>query len=218
MYSEDDFIPLSALQHWAFCPRQCALIHLECEWEENRFTVEGSILHKKAHTSDTENRPGCKIARGLRIHSFILGLVGQADVVEFHKSDQGIILQGHKGHWTPFPVEYKRGRPKTNSCDEVQLCAQAVCLEEMLKTAISKGALYYGMPRRRKEVLFTDGLRNETKVVAQNLHEMMKNKITPKALYSKKCDSCSLCNNCLTKAIVNKKKVQSYLDDAFDSP
>ena len=128
MYSEDEFIQLSALQHWAFCPRQCALIHLEGQWEENGFTVEGSLLHEKAHMNGVENRSDVKVVTGLRIHSFALGLVGQTDVVEFYKSDQGAVLKGKKGRWMPFPVEYKRGKPKINSCDEVQLCAQAICL------------------------------------------------------------------------------------------
>jgi len=142
MYTEDQLLPLSALQHWVFCPRQCGLIHIEQTWDENRLTAQGRQLHERVHEAEDENRPGVRIVRGLRIHSYRLGLIGQADVVEFHQSQAGIELTGADGLWQPFPVEYKRGKPKKNGCDEVQLCAQAMCLEEMLEINIDQGALF----------------------------------------------------------------------------
>lgn len=126
MYSESDLLPISALQHWLFCSRQCGLIHLEQVWDENRLTAEGRQMHERVHETSDENRPGIRIVRGLRINSRRLGLIGQADVVEFHKSDTGIPLSANDGLWQPFPVEYKRGKAKLNSCDEVQLCASPV--------------------------------------------------------------------------------------------
>src|SRR5438874_8450745 len=147
MFGEDDMRPLSGLQHLLFCERQWALIHIEQQWEENRLTQEGQVLHVRVHESGTEARPDLVVARGLRIHSLRLGLSGEADVVEFHRAvDQpqnAIQLQGRTGWWTPFPVEYKRGRPKSDAWDEVQLCAQSLCLEEMFHVAIPAGALFY---------------------------------------------------------------------------
>lgn len=218
MYTEDQLLPISALQHWLFCPRQCGLIHLEQTWDENRLTAEGRLLHDKVHEADTENRPGIRIVRGLRIHSYRLGLIGQTDVVEFHRADAGIVLPGAEGLWQPFPVEYKRGKPKINPCDEIQLCAQAICLEEMLKMAIPKGAFFYGRPRRRKEVDISDNLRHQTLEAAQQLHTLFDGGITPRACYEKKCDACSLYNRCLPKTTGLKKKIDLYLSKAFELP
>lgn len=218
MYTEDQLLPISALQHWLFCPRQCGLIHLEQIWDENRLTAEGRLLHDKVHEADTENRPGIRIVRGLRIHSFQLGLIGQADVVEFHRADAGTVLPGAEALWQPFPVEYKRGKSKIILCDEIQLCAQAICLEEMLKTAIPKGAFFYGRPRRRKEVDISDNLRQLTEETAQRLHTLFDGGITPTARYEKKCDACSLYNWCLPKTTGLKKKIDLYLSKAFELP
>ncbi len=218
MFSESDFIPLSALQHYAFCPRQCGLIHLEQVWDENRLTAEGRILHERVHEADDENRPGVRIVRGLRIHSFRLGLIGQADVVEFHQSDMGIELAGTRGLWRPFPVEYKRGKPKPNRCDQIQLCAQALCLEEMLRCSIPQGAFFYGQPRRRQEIAFSDDLRSQTEDAATRLHDLFDKRITPKARYEKKCDNCSLVHQCMPKTTGLKKKIDLYLDKSFELP
>ena len=218
MYTEDQLLPISALQHWLFCPRQCGLIHLEQVWDENRLTAEGRQMHDKVHEADTENRPGIRIVRGLRIHSYRLGLIGQADVVEFHKSETGISLPEADGLWQPFPVEYKRGSPKINACDEVQLCAQTICLEEMLKTSIPQGAFFYGKPRRRKEVDISDNLRQQTEDAARQLHTLMDSGITPIAAYEKKCEACSLYNRCLPKTTGQKKKIGRYLEKAFEFP
>ncbi|HOK67603.1 MAG TPA: CRISPR-associated protein Cas4 [Anaerohalosphaeraceae bacterium] len=142
MYAEADYLPLSALQHWVFCPRQCGLIHLEQVWDENRLTAEGRILHQRVHEMSDEFRSDISIVRGLRIYSRRLGLIGQADVVEFHRAPTGIALPDAEGIWQPYPVEYKRGSPKMDACDEVQLCAQAICLEEMLGIAVPQGAFF----------------------------------------------------------------------------
>ena len=140
-YSEDDLIMISALQHFAFCPRQCALIHIEQVWTESGLTAEGRIMHEKVHEEQRESRGAVRIECGIPLRSLRLGLIGKADVVEFHRIGKGV--------WQPFPVEYKRGKPKPDHCDKVQLCAQAMCLEEMLSVPVPEGALFYGRTRRR---------------------------------------------------------------------
>lgn len=218
MFSEDELLPISALQHLVFCERQWALIHLEQLWSENRLTAEGRILHDRAHAGDSESRGDLRIARGLRIHSLRLGISGIADIVEFRRTSscQGIALEGAEGVWEPFPVEYKRGRPKSNQCDEIQLCAQALCLEEVLNTTISRGALFYGRQRRRHEVLFESFLRDRTEHLAARLHELTHARRTPPAVYAKKCDSCSLIDDCLPKIMTGKRSVHHYLSSALD--
>ena len=159
MYTEDDLLPISAVQHWLFCPRQCALIYVEQAWAENRLTAQGRELHDRAHEGQAEMRAGVRIVRGLRLCSFHLGLTGQADVVELHRPEPGTpagqqtAVPGVDGLWTVHPVEYKRGRPKPIDCDRAQLCAQAMCLEEMLGVAIPEASLFYGQPRRRESVV-----------------------------------------------------------------
>jgi len=214
MYSEDELIPISALQHLVFCPRQCALIHIEQVWTENVFTAEGRGLHEKVHETETESRDGVRIVRGLRLRSLELGLVGQADVVEFHEDASGAAVPSLAGLHRPFPVEYKRGKPKVDVCDEVQLCAQAMCLEEMLGVSIARGALFYGRPRRRKEVEFAETLRQQTRDTAGQLHELFRSRQTPKAAYSKKCESCSLMALCMPKITGIHKNIRHYLSQA----
>lgn len=218
MYTEDELLPISALQHLEFCSRQCALIHLEDVWAENRLTAEGRNMHERTHESHSDSRPGVRIARSLRLHSFRLGLSGQADVVEFHKMaaecEGGISLAGASGRWQPVPVEYKRGKPKTSHCDIIQLCAQALCLEEMLAVRIEKGALFYGQPRRRQEVIFDDELRMETETLAVQLHELVRAAVTPKVLYAPKCDNCSLIEVCMPKVTGVRKNIERYLSNA----
>lgn len=199
VYDENDLLPLSALQHLMFCERQCALIHIEKVWEENRLTAEGRVMHERAHDGGSETRGAVRTARGLRIRSLRLGLIGQADVVEFPRGGP------------PFPIEYKRGKPKSNRCDEVQLCAQAMCLEEMLSVEISDGALFYGQPRRRTDVVFDVGLRVLTENTAKRLHELIKGGITPMAVYEKKCDACSLYDLCKPKTTGQGLSAQTYL-------
>jgi len=197
-----------------FCPRQCALIHIEQLWIESLFTAEGRGLHEKVHSMDTECRQDLRVVRGLWLQSLELGLVGQSDVVEFHVDADGSLIPGLDGRYKTFPVEYKRGKTKPDNCDRVQLCAQAMCLEEMLGSKIEYGAIFYGRPRRREPVNFTDSLRQETKSLAVELHRLYETRITPKAKYQKKCKSCSLYELCMPKVTGITKNVQHYLAKA----
>ena len=200
MYAEEDYLMLSGIQHFAFCKRQWALIHIEQQWAENYRTTAGELMHKKAHDEGSfEKRGDLLIVRGLRIASHELGLSGQCDVVEFHQSEEGIDLFGYDGKWIPLPIEYKHGTPKENKADELQLCAQAACLEEMFQTSISGGFLYYGENRRRSKGEFTEDLRSEMRKTAQKMHEMFKRGHTPNVKTSKRCKACSLANLCLPK-------------------
>jgi CRISPR-associated exonuclease Cas4 len=170
MYSEDDLLPLSGLQHLAYCPRQFALIHLEQAWADKLFTAEGNLLHRRADQAEAETWGGIHIARSLRLQSLALGLAGIAEAVEFHRVAEdtpGVELPQLAGRWRPYPVEYKRGRQKANDCDHVQVCAQALCLEEVMGLDIPEGALFYGKTRRRKTVRFDDKLRARTKGLAE---------------------------------------------------
>lgn len=203
MFTESDLLPLSALQHLAFCERQWALIHLEQQWVENHLTAEGRNLHERAHEASDEIRDGVRICRGLRLRSLRLGLVGQADIVEFHPNNEGSV--------TPFPVEYKRGKPKPGHWDEVQLCAQALCLEEMLTTSVPAGAIFYGEPRRRTDVQFGQSLRMRTEVLAGRLHLLQAQGTTPIAEYAPKCNRCSLREVCLPEVTGREPSVERYL-------
>jgi CRISPR-associated exonuclease Cas4 len=212
---EEDPLPISALQHLAFCERQCALIHLEGMWSDNRLTAQGSLLHHRVHDSEREERRSVVTRRYLPLRSFRLGLSGIADVVEFNltrdEQIQGVSIPGRKGRYVPFPVEYKRGRPKPGHCDTVQLCAQALCLEEMLGVGVSKGALYYGEPRRRHAVAFDEALRAETEQLAARLHELLGGSLTPYAWYGQKCRACSLINECLPRRKRQGQSAKRYL-------
>lgn len=207
-YTEDDLIPLSALQHLMFCRRQCALIHIEQMWDENLFTAEGRIMHERVHEADRESRGDVRIERGVPLRSLRLGLIGKADVVEFHRVGED--------NWRAFPVEYKRGKPKVDESDKVQLCAQAMCLEEMLDVRIPDGAIFYGKTRRRLEVALDQVLREETEKAAKAAHELLALGRTPEAAYTKKCKSCSLINQCMPKLIQKKPCVKGYLAKAVE--
>ncbi len=200
VYSDEDLLPLSALQHFLFCERQCALIHIEQVWAENVYTIEGELLHKRAHSADREKRPGKRTEFGMPIRSLELGLSGKTDAVEY-AADGSILV-----------VEYKRGRPKRGNADEVQLCAQAMCLEEMRGKPVLEGALYYGKVRRRKAVTFNAERRQLTKQTAIRLHELVISAITPHPIYDKsKCPRCSLLSYCMPKKMGNAPSVMSYL-------
>jgi len=207
MYAEEHLLPLSALQHICFCPRQCALIHVEQVWLENRFTAEGRIMHERVDAGKSERRRNVRTALALSLRSLQLGLVGRADVVEFHREQD---LAG-KTIWRPFPVEYKRGRPKKNNCDRIQLCAQALCLEEMLGHSIEKGALFYGKTRRRQAVVFDRQLRGETGQLARELHALVSARVTPKPVFDKRCPHCSFVTYCLPGTLEGKRSVGDYL-------
>lgn len=206
-FAESNLLPISALQHLLFCPRQCALIYIEQLWNENLLTAEGRIAHEKVDEGGTESRSERKIVFGLLLRSFRLGLVGKADVVEIFKAG-GKRIQ-------VFPVEHKRGRPKQKDYDRVQLCAQALCLEEMLGITVDEGALFYGKTRRREIVVFDDSLRKLTQETARELHYLIESGVTPKAFYGKKCESCSLIEQCLPKVCWHERSVKRYLATAL---
>lgn len=199
----DDLIPLSALQHYLYCPRQCALIHVERLWAENRQTAEGRLLHDRADTPQIERRHGVRTITAMPLSSAELGIAGVADVVEFRADEGG-------EH--PFPVEYKRGRPKGHRADEVQLCAQALCLEAMFGCKVEDGALFYGQTRRRQAVVFDDELRRLTLATIQATREMTRAGYTPKASYQpKRCDACSLIDLCQPKLLGRGQDVETWL-------
>ncbi|MCD8337947.1 MAG: CRISPR-associated protein Cas4 [Lachnospiraceae bacterium] len=211
-YKEDDYLMLSGLQHFVFCRRQWALIHIEQQWAENYQTTAGELMHKNAHDENRfEKRGNTMIARGLRIASPQLGLTGQCDVVEFHKAAEGVSVFGYEGCWKIIPVEYKRGKAKEGKEDEVQLCAQAMCLEEMFLTQIDEGFLYYGETKHRTRVLFEDELRDYVRQCSLEMHDYFGRGYTPKVKPATKCRSCSLANLCVPK--LNKKgSVSKYIE------
>lgn len=211
MYPESDLIPVSALQHYMFCPRQCALIHVEQIWVESGLTAEGRILHERVDAGGTEKRRDVKRAFGLPIRSLRLGLVGKADVVEFHRQPDG--------SWRPYPVEHKRGRRKKEDWDRVQLCAQALCLEEMLGGTVSEGALFYGKEMRREVVRIDDELRRKTEEVAAAVHRVLSEGRTPDPSYAKKCESCSMISVCLPRQVgCRGDRVARYLAGILEEP
>jgi CRISPR-associated exonuclease Cas4 len=207
---EDDLIMISALAHYNYCPRRCALIHIEQFWNENIFTAEGHIMHDHVHEEGNESRGSMRISRGVPLRSLRLGLIGKADVVEFHRVD--------KNRWQPFPVEYKRGKPKVDHCDKIQLCAQAMCLEEMLNVSVPEGAIFYGRTRRRLDVTFDDALRKETEETSEQTHSLISSGKTPPPVYEKRCKSCSLIGECMPKTVGKKSSVKGYLAKMIDSP
>jgi CRISPR-associated exonuclease Cas4 len=215
MFTEDDLLPISALQHLEFCPRRCALIHVEGMWKENALTAEGRVLHERVHQASAEIVAGVRTARGLWLNSRELGLFGIADLVEFHPlADDvpgGAVLPNAAGRWLPFPVEYKRGKRKAERSYFVQLCAQALCLEEMLKTEIPAGALYHGQSRRRQQVAFDAELRRHTRDLAGRLHELIASGRPPPPEYGPKCKFCSLLPQCEPK-LPRSRSARDYVD------
>lgn len=213
MFTEDQLLPISALQHLIFCERQCALIHIEQVWADNQFTSEGNLLHERTHEGPDESRPGVRITRGMPVRSFALGLSGQCDVVEFHAGSAGAspaLESASLSSSHVLPVEYKRGKPKAHAADEVQLCGQALCLEEMLRVHIERGMLYYGKRRRRTDVVFNSELRELTRDTAQRLHALITSRETPIAQREKKCESCSLVEICMPDALRFRRSVASW--------
>jgi CRISPR-associated exonuclease Cas4 len=226
MYDEDELLSLSALQHLVFCERQAALIHVERQWADNALTIEGSHLHRAVDEDAPlrEVRGDRVIVRRVPLRSLRLGLVGRADVVELYRgvaaapapSDRTALLsavriRGLDGKWALRPVEYKRGRPKKNACDAVQLCAQALCLEEMLGVAVPEGALFYGKQRRRHPVTFTAGLREQTHAAAKRLRTLVTSGMTPRAEKGSKCKRCSFLELCLPGAMEEGRLVATYM-------
>ena len=217
MYAEDDYLMLSGIQHFAFCRRQWAMIHIEQQWAENYRTTAGELMHKKAHDEGAfEKRGNILTVRGVRLSSHELGVSGQCDVVEFHQAECGVTLYGYDGNWNPVPVEYKHGKPKENNSDELQLCAQAICLEEMFQTVIPEGYLFYGENRRRSHVGFTEGLREEVKNMTKEMHELFQRGHTPNVKPTKQCKACSLENLCVPK-LQKTMKVREYIQQGIHS-
>lgn len=220
MFAENDIISISALQHWLYCPRQCALIHLEQAWAENKFTAEGRVMHENAHEGADETKSGIRITRGMSVMSESLGLTGQCDVVEFHgpagnfKSEITNLKCTQRVH----PVEYKRGKPKAHQADEVQLCAQAMCLEEMLGIQIETGALYYGQKRRRTDVQFTEDLRALVQTTTAEIRACFLSGDTPLAEYDeRRCDACSLIDFCQPQAMRFQKGAAAWFSSSLKS-
>jgi len=212
MYAEDELLPISALVDIVFCRRRAALHRLEGIWEESVSTIEGHNLHDKVHDDKGESRGDVRISRGVRLRSLRLGLTGAADVVEFHRSDdQGFKVPGLPHRWLPFPVEYKRGILRHEESFEIQLCAQAICLEEMLQCHVAEGALFYGMSRRRHDVLFSEELRAKTGAAASDLHMLLDAGLTPAAVYEKKCEKCSLFSTCMPETTGAGKSAVRYV-------
>lgn len=217
-YPEDDFLALSGIQHFVFCRRQWALIAIEGLWKDNDLTLEGETLHERAHDPDLDGMAkGAFLSRAMPVHSRSLGLSGACDVVEFRPAEDGIPLSGKKGLYRPLPVEYKRGRSKGDDCDRAQLCAQAMCLEEMLGIAIPEGAVYYAQTRRREVVELTPELRALVGKSALEMHALMKKEYTPRARQTKACESCSLVDDCLP-ALSKTPEVAGYLSKMLSAP
>ena len=211
-YSEDDYLMISGIQHFKFCRRQWALIHIEQQWAENVHTVTGELMHKKVHDPTLrEKRKDVIIARALPVSSRELGISGECDLVEFHKCEDGIKLHGHRGLYSIYPVEYKKGKPKLSEEDKLQLAAQAMCLEEMFSAQVPEGAIFYGETRRREAVEITEELRDEVKNMFREMHEYYVRKYTPKVKYSKSCNACSLKDICLPR-LGKSISVKSYID------
>lgn len=201
---EEGLIPLSALQHYLFCPRQCALIHVEQLWADDAATVEGHLLHERVDSAQGETRPGVRVARGVHLRSFALGVAGRADVVEFRGSER-----------LPYPVEYKRGRPKPHRADEVQLCAQAICLEEMCGQAVPEGALFYGGERRRTVIAFDPDLRALTGQIAASTRAMLVAQCTPAPVPMAACRRCSMHELCQPERLSKPPAVARWLTARF---
>ncbi|MGN1347286.1 MAG: CRISPR-associated protein Cas4 [Eubacteriales bacterium] len=213
---DDDLLLLSGLQHFAFCRRQWALIHVENQWAENLHTVEGNLMHEKAHDSTLrESRGDLYILRGISIRSAALGISGQCDVLEYHRGTAGIPLPGKEGLWQPYPVEYKKGAPKENIADRLQLCAQAMCLEEMLCCDIPEGALFYGETRRREIVEFSEDIRGTVRSYLLEMHDYAKRGYTPRVKPTKSCSACSLRELCLPK-LLRQTSVKRYIAEALE--
>ncbi|MDO3409435.1 CRISPR-associated protein Cas4 [Saccharibacillus sp. CPCC 101409] len=221
-YGDDELLMLSGLQHYSFCKRQWALIHIEQQWEENIKTYEGQLLHKRADNPElTEKRGNLLISRAMPLVSHRLGLSGKADVIEFHAADietpPGLAakLAGRRGSWIPFPVEYKRGKPKPDDWDEVQLCAQAICLEEMFGVTVEEGALFYGERERRVDVAFTESLRKRVEEYLSGMRELFDRGETPPARYKAGCKSCSLIDICMPRMRTGGvgRYMETYLED-----
>lgn len=215
---QEDYLPLSGIQHFSFCRRQWALIHIEQQWDENFLTAEGRIQHETAHDEGRmEKRGGLIVSRGMRVISHSLKLQGACDVVEFHQGDRGIPLKGREGLWQPFPVEYKHGKKGISTqADALQLCCQAICLEEMLLCEVKVGAIFYQETRRREEIALDEGLREQARAMAAEMNEYFRRGYTPKVKKRAGCKSCSLKEACLPQ-LQQDNDVWGYIHGAVEA-
>lgn len=214
IYDDEDLLLLSGIQHYAFCARQWALIHIEQYWQENYLTAKGRLMHETVHETGRqyEKRGDTVIARGLPVRSRSLGLTGVCDVVEFIRDDLlGVDIFGIEGRFKPMPVEYKRGSPKADNCDVAQVVAQALCLEEMLTCSITDARLFYGATHHRCDVEINEMRRQEVATYAYEMHRLMAKKHVPKAKYEKKCVACSLYDYCQPKTLKKVNGVELYI-------
>ena len=211
MYTEDEYLMLSGIQHFVVCRRQWALIHIEQQWEENYRTADGRVMHRNVHDAGFhEKRGDLVISRAMAVSSQRLGISGECDAVEFRKDSSGIEIFGLEGRYSVTPVEYKRGQPKEDPCDEMQLAAQAMCLEEMLCCRIDTGFLYYGETHRRLKVEINEQLRQDTENALREMHELFRKRYTPKVKRSKACNACSLKNICLP-VLCSQKSAKDHI-------
>lgn len=216
MYSDEEFLALSGIQHFAFCRRQWALIHIEKCWQENYLTSSGQMMHRRAHDEEIRERRGALlIVRGLFVRSSKLGLSGVCDIVEFHQNERGVPLFGEDGAWMPVPVEYKRGKSKSGECDRLQVCAQAMCLEEMLGCDIASGFLFYKQTQSREPVAFTEDLRDSVRKLSAEMHELFRKGYVPRSRKRKSCSACSLRDECLPS--LQPRSATSYIDAALEA-
>ncbi len=219
MYDDSDFLLISGLQHLTFCERQWMLIHLEQLWAENILTVEGEQMHANVHEIGSESRGEVKLATGLQLRSEKLGLYGVADMVEFHRDDEnGVPIPGFKDkrkRWQPYPIEYKRGRKRWDFADELQMCAQAICLEEMLGCSVREGAIFYGEPKRRTQIALTEELRGEVAAKCNRARLLASGTEAPNYKPGKQCKSCSMREHCMPEKTRNSDRSRRYLDEIF---
>ncbi|MBA4698416.1 MAG: CRISPR-associated protein Cas4 [Ruminococcus sp.] len=215
-YREDDYLMISGIQHFQFCRRQWALIHIEQQWEENVHTIVGELMHKKVHDPYlSEKRKDVIVVRALPVSSREMGVSGECDVVEFHKEEEGVTLHGHRGLYYIYPIEYKKGKPKSSEEDILQLTAQVMCLEEMFSASIEEGAIFYGETRKRERITITDELRETVRDMFQEMHQYFERQYTPRVKWSKKCNGCSLKEICLPK-LGKTVSVKEYVRQAME--
>lgn len=211
-YNEEDYLMLSGIQHFVFCKRQWALIHIEQEWKENVLTVEGNNLHEKADNPFVREKRGDTVyVRALPVHSRTLGISGICDMVEFIQDEDGIPLDKEKGLYRVKPIEYKRGKPKVHDADILQLVAQTICLEEMLGTTIQEVALYYNETKRREALVITDDMRQRVEAITKEMHHYYDRRHTPRVKTGKHCLQCSLRNVCMPE-LLEREKVSTYMN------
>lgn len=212
-YKQKEYLMLSGIQHFAFCRRQWALIHIENQWQENHHTAVGNVFHEKVHdNTSVEKRGDIIVSRGIPIHSTTLKISGECDVVEFRRNAKGIKINSYDGTYIPYPVEYKKGSPKKTDIDVLQLVAQAMCLEEMFLCDIECGYLYYGKTRHREEVKITEELKDRVGRMTKEMHMLFKKGHTPKVKPTKACKLCSLKDICLPE-LSKVKTVRTYIEN-----